>query len=365
MPVLNPANLKHAFSASQYVQTSSEVLFPERLTTRAQWIVGRSQCLYRVFELSDTPKKNRDQALALQVKRWAPFSRVGFHFIWNSSKACVWAWDLDSINKTIEEVGIQAISVLPESVYYPQEEGRCARWISSVDSGEIFQLWIDGTLAVEKWFPSKPSSTRFDLFLRSLNLPNDLNLAWEELVQVCEGAPKLGQLSRLPAPWGAKNKTLSLIQKLPWEHNVLLIFGVVLVIAYIWMLTATVLASNALKEVNQRADSIADSVESILQARTTAETLNAETRELLSLIDYPLQRALIDDAAVVFNKFNLTLKEWNFKGATLEIVSEGQVNTLNVVQDFENLSWIDSVSVSSARRPLQNRFVLTLSTAEQ
>ncbi len=360
MPLLNPAKLKQTFSASQYVQAPQDIVFPERLTTRAQWIVGRSQCLFRTFETSSFPNKNRQDALALQVRRWAPFTNPGFHATWSKESVGVWAWDQEKVDQNVEEVGVQPISVLPESVYYPQMEGTSARWIRSIDDGVVFQLWIEGDLVAEKWFARKPDVSRFHLFLRSLEMPSTTKMEWEYLAKLSEEAEEVGQLDRLPTPWGAKNKTWSIVQKLPWEHSLLLGMGGVLLAAYIWVLTATVMASISFEQVKSRTASIEESVEGVLDARSTAEILNAEAEALLVLVDYPSQNAMMVDVSQVLQPFSLILKGWDFKGATLEIVTEGNVNTLNVVKQFEQLDWIQSVSVSALRNQGQNRFVVTL-----
>lgn len=360
MPLLNPAKLKHTFSASQYVQAPQDIVFPEQLTSRAQWIVGRSQCLFRVFDVSSLPSKNKEDALALRVKRWAPFNTPGFHANWLENSVGVWVWDQNKVDQNIEEVGVQPISVLPESVYFPQLNDTAARWIESQDGGVVFQLWIKGTLVAEKWFNKKPDRARFHLFLRSLDLPPDLKIGWEELQALSENAPEVGQLERLATPWGAKNKTWSIVQKLPWEHSALALMSVVLVAGYIWVLSSTVMASISLEQVKSRTSEIEQSVESVLAARTNAETLNAEAESLLVLVDYPSQNALMLDTSVVLQQFDLILKGWNFKGASLEIVTEGDVNTLDVVKRFEQLEWISSVSVSALRTKGQNRFVVTM-----
>ncbi|MBT0585050.1 hypothetical protein [Alteromonas oceanisediminis] len=362
--MLNPANLKHAFSASQYVQATQDILLPEKLTTRAQWIIGRSQCLYRTFERSELPNKNGESALHLKIKRWAPFATVGFHAVWTEHCVSVWAWDQDKANKNIEEVGVQPISVLPESVYYAKFSETRARWLASVDSGNIFQLWVAGILVVEKWFLKRPSAARFDLFLRSLALPSSLKMEWSRLQQICQTPNEAEQLDLLPTPWGAKNKTWSIVQKLPWEHNLLLIIGFGILTAYIWIFSASIAATRSLDIVEKRTAKLTEGVESVLDARSTAELLNNQTNSLLLLIDYPSQTAMMVDVSAVLMPFNLTLNGWDFKGATLEVITQGNVNTLDVVRDFETLKWIESASVSSLREPSQNRFVLTLTSPE-
>lgn len=361
--MLNPVKLKHTFSASQYVQASQDIIFPEKLTSRAQWIVGASHCLYRTFDLSSLPTKNTQEALAFQVKRWAPFTHSGFHAIWSQHSVGVWAWDQDKVDKNIEEVGVQAISILPESMYYPRIADTRSRWVKSEGSGEIFQLWVSGVLVVEKWFSKKPEPARMALFLRSLHLPSALTTEWDGLQQICSSVENTEHLARLPAPWGAKNKTWSLIQKLPWEHNILLLMGAVLVIAYVWTISSTILAAISLEQVKSRTNSVVDGVEEVLQARTTAENLNTQANSLLVLIDYPSQQVLMADVAKILLSFNLVLTGWDFKGTTLEVISSGRVNTLDVVRDFEQLGWVEGVSVSALNRQAQNKFVLRLEPA--
>ena len=360
MPLLNPASLKHSFSASHYVQASKDILFPERLTTRAQWILARSLCLFRTFDIEAIPRKRRESTVALLVKRWAPFAQPGFHAVWSDRHVAVWVWDNDKVTASIDEVGVQALSTLPESVYYPQHEGTGARWLRSADTGEIFQLWINAELVVEKWFAQHPNQNAFDLFLRTIVLPAHKRLAWDELQRLCHDAPQTTTFERLQNPWGARNKLWALVQKLPWENSVVLVAAVVLAVSYLWMLSSSLLTALALNDVKRRTDAIAASVEPVLQARTTAETLNATNAGYLLLLDYPPQTALLSDISAIVTTFALALKEWDYKGGRLEIVLEGSANSLSVVQAFEKLDWTSSVSVSSTRNQAQNRYVLTL-----
>ncbi|WP_164084632.1 hypothetical protein [Alteromonas flava] len=353
-------NLKHTFSANQYIQASREVIFPENLTTRAQWIIGRSLCLYRTFELDALPDKNREDALSLLVKRWAPFSRVGYHAVWTEHCVGVWAWDAERVESAIEEVGVQAISTLPESVYLPKSDETRAQWLPSVDTGRIFQLWINGVLVAEKWFAEKPEQSKFDLFLRSLTLPASLTMEWKRLQTLSLEAAEIEEVARLATPWGAKNKTLSIVQKLPWEHSLLLCGAAAVLTGYVWAFSSTVFATMALSEIKQRADLVATEVETVLDARSTAETLNQQAQSQILLIDYPSQSSMMLELGQIFMEFNLVLNEWDFKGSTLEVVSQGNVNTLDVVKRMETLDWVESVSVSSLRNRNQNRFVLTL-----
>lgn len=362
--MLNPNNLKQTFSANQYLQASQDVIFPEKLTTRAQWIIGRNLCLYRVFDISGLPAKQKESALTMQIRRWAPFPTPGFHIVWGNGIAGVWAWDEERVNSSIEEVGVQAISVLPESVYLPRKEDTAAVWLPATEQGFIFQLWVDGFLFIEKWFSKKPDAKRFDLFIRSIELPGSCKLNWQEIQAICHKAADNPVPEKLTTPWGAKNKTWSILQKLPWEQTMLLGAGVLVLCAYVWLITGAIVATRALSEVNDRAKLLEASVEDVLDARATAERLNQQSKQQLLLLDYPQQLMLMADIESVFKPFNLVLKEWDFKGATLEVTTEGKVNTLNVVKKLEELNWITSVSVSALRRNEQNKFTLTLAPSQ-
>jgi len=364
MPLLNPANLKQTFSASHYIQaTGGDIIFPEKLTSRAQWIIGRSQCIYRIFETSSFPAKNREEALQLQVKRWAPFTSTGFHAVWSDALVKVWAWDQALVDQHIEEVGVQAISVLPESVYYPIQEDTAACWVSSVDGGYIFQLWQHRQLFAEKWFAEIPSKERFTLFLRSLAQPSSYKIEWGQLKHLADNAVIIDSAERLIAPWGAKSKNWSIVKKLPWEHSLILGLVCTVLATYLWVLTGTILSYVSLQKVKDRSLLAASDVESILSAREQAETLNAQTETLLELIDYPSQTVMMEDSAKILKEFSLTLKDWDYSGPALEITTVGRVNTLNVVKAFEKLKWVNSVSVSALRSNDQNKFILNLEPA--
>jgi len=364
MPLLNRNNLKRPFSASHYIQTSEGVMLPDELTSRAQWIVSRNLCLFKTFPLDSLPSKNRADALEVIIRRWAPFDMIGFHVVWTPHYACVWAWDEFRVQSSVEEVGVQIVSVLPESVYYAPMEEDGSRWIAAKDKGFIFQIWLNGLLVNEKWFSTKPSSTRFDLFIRSLEVPNNTELSWEELSDLCHLAKDSGEERILDKPWGAKNQNLTIIQNLPWEQSVVLAGFVLVILFYAWMASAIFASSMSLSEVNNRIAEMAQNAEPVLTARTEAEQASDNANKLLELIDYPSQMNMLADAAKVIKPFGLILKDWNFQGARIEVTTEGNVNTLKVVKKFEELTWSQSVSVSSLRREGQNKFILDIKVAD-
>ena len=364
MPLLNRDSLKRPFSASHYVQTSEGVKLPDSLTSRAQWILSRSLCLFKLFAIDNLPSKNRAEALEVLVKRWAPFEQVGLHVMWTENYAGVWAWDETLVENSVEEVGVQLVSVLPETVYYSPMEEDGSRWIASQDKGYIFQIWVKGNLIAEKWFATKPNAARFELFIRTLEVPNGVALSWEALRDMSHLAKDKGEMSLLPTPWGAKNQNLTILQNLPWEQTAILASVGLLILAYAWIISATLATSISLSSVNQRVADIEQSVEPVLTARSTAELANDKISNLVTLIDYPSQINLLADVSKVLKRDKLVLKEWDFQGARIEVTTEGKVNTLNVVKKFEELTWAKSVSVSALRRDEQNKFTINIKIAE-
>lgn len=362
--MLSRDSLKLPFSASHYVQTTESVILPTNLTTRAQWVVSRSLCLFKCFDVNGLPTKNKSEALEVLVRRWVPFEHVGYHVIFTSQFAVVWAWDKSQVESSVEELGVQLVSVLPESVYYSERDGTGSRWIKSQDKGYIFQLWADGVLIIEKWFATLPSTSKFDLFTRALEIPSNIELSWEQLSEICHSAQDIGSQSLLQSPWGAKNKNLSIVQNLPWEITSIIAVTFCLVLSYVWTISSSFSIYASLNEVNDRVNKIEKSVEPVLTARISAESENRRLKELITLFDYPSQSNVIADVSDILLSFELILKEWEFQGARIELITEGKVNTLNLVKKFEELSWVESVSVSGQRQQNQNKFALELKVVE-
>lgn len=346
------------------MQTAENVILPSDLTTRAQWVVARNLCLFKCFDINDLPAKNKLEALEVLVRRWVPYEHVGYHAIFKPNFAIVWAWDKSQVDSSVDELGVQVVSVLPESVYYPELEGSGGRWIESQDKGYIFQMWFDGALVVEKWFSSHPSTQKFDLFIRSIEVPSNMALSWEQLSEICHSAKKAGAMILLKSPWGAKNKNLSIVQNLPWEATSVLAVIACLALSYVWIMSSSLSIYSSLKEVSERVKSIETSVEPVLTARINAESENRRLKELIDLIDYPSQSYLIADVSELLLSFDLVLKEWSFQGARIELITEGKVNTLGLVKKFEQFEWVKSVSVSGRRQQNQNMFALELKVAE-
>lgn len=362
MLTLKAKNLKHIFSTSRYLQLSDEVRLPASSGMRVQWVIGRSQCLYRVFDLEGTPSARRKDALDILIRRWSPFDQTGHHVVWEQSVAMAWIWDASTTNEHLSNLGIHALEVLPESVFQPRQKEGVYGW-ESIDGGICYQLWKEEKLLAEKWFSSPPTPNNWLIFIRGLNLPIRLTTPlFLSTASVSETYPEITHTELLLRPWGSRNqKFLPLLKEMQLEQWLVKGGAAFAGLIIVWQIAAILSLLYAEHEVEQRLSSYSDEVSSVLEARDEALTKSRRANELLKLLDFPSQAALMATLAPIVNKQKAEIKEWTYNLDKLEIVVEGErLQTLDLTKAFESLSFIHTVTLDKANKENQHKFIMNL-----
>jgi hypothetical protein len=358
---LNLSNLKQSFSVSRYIQLKDDVRLPNFQTLRAQWVVSRSLCLYNLFDLSDVAKKHRVEALQLRISRWSPFTQTATYIVWDQAIAMVWAWDQEATQHKTTDLGIQVIEALPETALYPKhQEAHLA--LASIDQGHIYQIWYQGILIAEKHSKNALSARAWLQFIRGLNLPPSIKPTAEKLQELSNTPPEISSpLELAPRPWSSSNKIIPLMQSLQWEKWTIISAFTVIFILFLWNLTATLLTSSALSNVEARIAIASEKISTVLDAREKAVKSNADLKQLLRYIDLPQQRAMMAAIGQVLDTQNGQLKEWAYNLNKLDLIIAGEnIKTLELLKSLEQLKFIKSASLESTSQPNQHKFALTL-----
>lgn len=363
MSRLTPSNLKQTFSISRYIQLKDEVQLPEKQTIRGQWVIGRSQCLYKAFNLSRTPKKHRAQALNLLIQRWSPFSSTASYTAWDQTLAMVWIWDNTNAQEKIAELGITVVEQIPESILYPKNQSS-ATCIVSIDGGFICQIWEKELLLAEKWLATPPNTDTWLQIIRGITLPSNSNISPDELHERLRTSSIHPEEIPLSArPWGNRNKVIPLLQTLKWEPW---FFGASLTIVaagILWNATAVAITLIAISNVETRIEIASKKLNPVLEARETAISINKNIKELLKAVDFPQQRALLANISKTMQDQNAELKEWAYSLDKLEIIVEGdKIQTLTLLQALEGLPFVISASLDKAPQNNQYKFILIIRT---
>jgi hypothetical protein len=362
---LKAKNLRQTFSTSRYLQLSDEVKLPDSPSMRAQWVIGRSQCLYKIFDLQDTPRARRKDALNILIQRWSPFDKTGQHIVWDQSIAMVWVWDQSKTSERIADLGIQTQEVLPESVFRPRHTDCMLSW-PSIDGGISYQIWIGELLAAEKWFKNTPDDKALERFFRSLNLPRRLMTDPTVITDGPREAIATTETELLDRPWGSRNQQLlPLLVGIKLEQWLVASTAIILASILVWNIGATLTLLLAEHQVQKRLSTFSDEVSTVLTARDEAITKSRQANELLKLLDFPSQKALMASIAPVILAQNASIKDWTYNLDKLEIIVEGErIQTLDLLKSLEAISFVQSVTLDKANRPNQHKFTLTLHAHE-
>ncbi len=273
---------------------------------RTQWVIERSQCLYRCLDLSHVPASGRAQALALKLAGLSPFRLPGHYAVWRDGWVQLWLWDEQQRQRLAEaQQAASGCLCLPETLLQappaatPEPSVRLVR----VQDGVDLQVWRAGVLRASVFQDGLPLSAMAWQAVRGVpgvRLPERL----EEEVPAC-----------LERPWASG---ASLVGR-DWER---------------WLpygLAATLLAGSAFN-LTQGAQwwwaerglagqqvALALQVEPVLAARTRAMQAESEIQALLRLQDAPSQVELLRTVAGLLPE-DSRLLSWRFRENALELL---------------------------------------------
>jgi len=300
------------FSTRRYLQTRDGVVRPGRAQGRVQWVVGRDICLFRHFDLADTPMAERDQALDWQIRRWSPYPETGEYIGWQGASAFVWIWDRRLQRQSLEAEGLsgRAMSVVPESALYPpaaDAEWRLVRCRSGVEG----QHWRTGRLRAGHWWPHPPEESEWFHFQRAQG-------------RVPQPPPEVETFPLLDKPWVQPRYPWLRHWRDQWRR---LLYPVAALWIFLLLREAAVLGrwyqeiSDATGQVRVLQQRIAPLLTARSQARADLERLKA----LMRLAERPPQLVLMARIAQPLpNSPDVRLADWHYEGGTLSFVVKGE-----------------------------------------
>lgn len=274
----------------------------------AQWVLARPLCRYRKFDISQVPKKNRFQALQLELGQWTPFAESSYYIGWRGDQALVWCWDRSKTEQAIrsQRLNPKRIQVLPETLLRsPTQDG--VRLMHCFEGFEG-QVWQQGALAHSRWWPLMPSAEDWLMFQRDASI----------VPEAQQHQPPAAQLSQFNArPWLTTAGDHADINQ---NESRVIAFGILLLmLPTLWYGTnlykihqAKVHYENTLAQLKPQADPI-------MLARNQALDYLVRIRSLQAFAQYPEQLVLMSNVAEVLRNDELHLKDWNFQSGKLKI----------------------------------------------
>lgn len=313
----------------RFSQTRQQVLVPsDARFGGVEWVLSRSLCRFRCFDLASLPKASRAQALSVQIQQWSPYPSAGRYLAWQRNQVLVWIWDADAVVAAIIAQGLKPkrLAIIPESLLRARRSGETLCLLACLEGFEG-QVWKAGGLVHSRWWPDVPTTQEW------LNFQRDAGVQAEQQRQTVP-VPEPLMLNR--TPWANNQSNVSGGLDAVAEATCVGALALALVGYVGWNLIAGHKIEQALVDQQQELQKLKDQAQPILMARSTAIDHQLRIRELLALNSYPDLTVLL--AAVADNLPAKTfLREWDLQEGRLRFVVQidNKGSTAELVKSFE------------------------------
>lgn len=322
---------------SRLLYTRQAAQSPPSKKNKQEWVVARSLCHYRLFDLSNLPLARREDALKLKIRQWSPFSDYQSYIVWHQHTAQVWVWDKNLQQTAMTAQNLKASKILPETLLRPPLSKTGVQLIQCLEGFEG-QYWREGILWGSRWWPQLPTLSSWAMFQRSYGLAVDNEV------------PQPITSTLLNKPWGRTRSTFSRINLQQHEYLWVFLGGAILLTAISWQIIKITKWQQALTTVQQKIDALNQEATPILTAKTNAVDNKQAAEKLYQLDLYPSQLALLAKVAKKLPE-RARLLEWDYQWGQLRItVEETKPDPRKYVQMFELLDWFKEVRTEMGRK---------------
>lgn len=143
------------------------VIRAEGSARRADVFVGRDLCLFLAVDAAAVPAKQRNEFVALAVKRAAPFADAEHDVAWRDGHAAVWFWSASEVATRTAGIAASRLRFHAEARHLgAPAENRAELLDVAPDGGVIARDWRHGHLVAERWWSRPPSDHEWTEFLR-------------------------------------------------------------------------------------------------------------------------------------------------------------------------------------------------------
>jgi hypothetical protein len=274
----------------RYLQSTDKTETPSGRFGGLQWVLSRPMYRFRVFDLTQVPPRNRNQALNLELAQWTPFVKSDCYIGWHGQRALVWAWDADRAAAAIIAQGIkvQKVQILPETVLQtPLADGLC---LSRCLEGYEGQLWRQCQLEHSRWWPQQPTQDEWLTFQRDAAIVPSQQ-------QQEPPTPRQGSLGAQAWVLSAGSASAQANQA---ERLVLALGVLLLILPTFWYGISLFKLQDSVERLHDQRTQLQREVEPISTARSQALDYLARINLLRTLAPYPDQLTLMDHAVTVW-----------------------------------------------------------------
>jgi hypothetical protein len=126
------------------------------------WLIARSLCRFRHFDLASVPVRDRRAVLRNLLLAWSPFDSCDFQVVLQADSALAYAWDAAVVGALAPD----SVQKWPESMLRPAAVADGLRLLECLEGFEL-QCWQSGRLIASRWWAELPSSAQLSEALRS------------------------------------------------------------------------------------------------------------------------------------------------------------------------------------------------------
>lgn len=308
-------------------------------------MLARPLYRYARFELKAVPKAQRQQALGLQIRQWAPFGNPRWYLVWDGDTAQVWAWDADLVDAVMRAQPIKPANahVIPETLLHTRRQ-QDACLVACLEGCEG-QVWRDGALLASRWWPQLPEISEWRNFQRGIGGSADT---------AAGSVPPLLPAGLQDQPWAKSAATrLSSTTAGGAERWATTATTLCLAAATFWYGAQLLKLQDAIAAQTVELENLNQQSSAILEARSQAlETLD-RIRQLQSLDSSPSHLGLLAKVAGALPNDGAYLREWDFQSGKLklQIVSPNKLAGSEIIKQFQAAGIFDNVLATPGNEP--------------
>lgn len=317
----------------RYLQQRDTVVKSTSSKGKREWIVARSLCLYRLFDLTAIPAANRGEALKLQIRQWAPMKNYANYIVWQGELAQVWIWDAELV--TTKQEGMRVATVIPEPLLRPTLP-HGLQLLACIEGIEG-QYWVNGVLLHSRFWMSAPDTKQWLEFQRLCGLSVETNL------------PPILETELAAKAWASHRKSIQHLA-LPQESVVVFVGVAGFLAVAIWYAVAIMKWQTAIKQVQTEVERLNIDATPILNARTQAMQHLLNIENLIKLNPYPTQLDLMAKIVANLPSPNHNLSGWRYELNRLSFTVVGNaIDPRQYVMNYERLDWFEQVKTETSR----------------
>jgi hypothetical protein len=332
-------------TTKRYRQSLGGVSAPAGGIGRSEWVLSRPLYRFSRFDLKSVPKPQRSQALALQIRQWAPFANTGCYLLWDQDHAQVWAWDADRAANAMAAKQLKpgSATVVPETLLH-QRRSQGVYLLACLDGFEG-QVWRDHSLIASRWWPGMPNEVEWINLQRDAASPPELQ---SKAVPAAIGLQWMEKPWGKAVPLGASTEAGGTAEAWAVPLFVLCLFS-----WSAWYGVQLIKLNSVLSEQAAELSALTLRAEPVTRARARALDAISRINQLQAIDPYLDQVSLMAKVAETFPKDGAYLKEWEFLNGKLKllIASPNKLASSAYVKLFQGLGILRNVQAVAAADP--------------